>query len=349
MKKTLYVVTLEPIEQRYTKQWHGYWSKEFSKDFNVIYIDGPDMDDKIDKGRFLDINKTNYWKAVQVQKIAQLFMDDKIRDEDNFIFMDGWSFGITALKYMLQLNNIKSKIYTFLHAGSWDKHDFISQAGLGRWASYNECGWLRACDGHFVATKFHKQLINKHFNNAIKSNKIHIVGFPMNWDEEIRNELGFSITQEELNKSKKDLIVFPHRLDKEKQPEQFMRISKLFPKVEFVKTLDITKTKSEYYHLMVGAKIAFSSSLQETYGIGTVEAMFLGAIPLVPNRLSYVEMYDPIFRYKDIPEARQKIKYFIQNYNSEKVQDVLKKNINRIRKQSLESISKMAKVIQDDK
>ena len=111
MKHNLYVLTLEPIEQRYTKQWYQYFKPAFSKYFNVKYIDGDMTDDKIEKGRFLDINKTNIWKAKQTELISRLFYHDKVKDGDKFFFMDGWCFGITALKYMAQLNNIKVKIY----------------------------------------------------------------------------------------------------------------------------------------------------------------------------------------------------------------------------------------------
>ena len=34
MNRTLYVLTLAPIEQRYSKQWYTYWKKAFSKYFD---------------------------------------------------------------------------------------------------------------------------------------------------------------------------------------------------------------------------------------------------------------------------------------------------------------------------
>jgi len=88
----LYIITLEPIEQRYTKQWYKFWKDEFSKFFSkVIYIDGDPVSDKIENGRFLDINQTNIWKAEQVKKLAKLIGEGKVENHDQFIFMDGWS------------------------------------------------------------------------------------------------------------------------------------------------------------------------------------------------------------------------------------------------------------------
>jgi hypothetical protein len=340
--KKLYVITLEKIEQRYTSQWYNQFKHYFSKEFQVIYIDGKQMSDKIKKGKFLDVNRTNMWKAVQVEQMATLFDEEKIKDGDRFLFADGWHFGVTALKYMAQLQKIKIKIFLYMHAGTWDKHDFISQAGLGKWARYDEIAWLKACDGIFVATKFHKELILSSYGPNWKDipKKIHVVGFPMNWLETIEDNM----TKESV--VKEDLIVFPHRLDKEKQPLEFDKLRRIYPAYTFIKTLEVTKNKKEYYDLIKKAKIAFSASLQETYGIGEVESLILGCIPLVPDRLSYVEMYDKIFRYKDLTEAKFKIKYFMDTYDSnKKVQAIMKNNKDKLIKDSLDAFSKMSKVM----
>ena len=339
MKKKLYIITLEKIEKRYTSQWYDYFKKEFSKYFDVEYIDGKHTIDKIDRGRFLDINKTNLYKAQQVEVLSKLFMENKIKDGDSFLFLDGWNFAITALKYMIDLNNIKAKIYSFWHAGSWDEWDFISQKGLNKWCNFNEAGWLNACTCNFVATRFHKELILDYFGtNIVLSKKIKIVGFPMNWSDEIKSR------NVEV-KEKENIIVFPHRVDKEKAPEKFDKLAKKFPQYKFIKTMLVTKNKKDYYELLSKAKICFSGSKQETFGIGTVEAMLLGAVPLVPNRLSYIELYDPRFRYSNIEDAKLKIKYIMNNYNHKKLQDILKKNQNKIKEQSLDSIKKMAEAI----
>ena len=45
------------------------------------------------------------------------------------------------------------------------------------------------------------------------------------------------------------------------------------------------------------AKIVFSANLQETLGISMYEGALAGAIPIVPDRLSYSEMYTDDFKY----------------------------------------------------
>ncbi len=342
MKPNLYVLTLEPIEQRYTKQWYEYFKSAFSKYFDVKYIDGDMTDDKIEKGRFLDINKTNIWKAKQAELISRLFYHDKVKDGDRFFFADGWHFGITALKYMAQLNNIKIKIYAFWHAGTWDQYDFISQAGLCKWAFGNELGWLKACDYNFVSTMFHKKLITDYF--SAQKLRIEVVGFPMNWIKETNKKINKNV----LN-IKRNLIVFPHRLDKEKAPDVFDKLAKRMPEYEFIKTMEVTKDKKEYYNLIKHAKVVFSASLQETFGIGTVEAMMLGAIPIVPNRLSYPELYNTRFIYADLCDAEQKIRFIMNHYDeSEVLKDCLKENQDIIQNDSLDAINKIAKVMLDE-
>ena len=43
--------------------------------------------------------------------------------------------------------------------------------------------------------------------------------------------------------------------------------------------------------------MVFSANLQETYGISMIEGLICGAMPMVPDRLSYTEMYDAPFKY----------------------------------------------------
>ena len=41
----------------------------------------------------------------------------------------------------------------------------------------------------------------------------------------------------------------------------------------------------------------FSANTQETLGISPYEGVLVGAMPLVPDRLSYTEMYDDMWKY----------------------------------------------------
>jgi hypothetical protein len=56
-------------------------------------------------------------------------------------------------------------------------------------------------------------------------------------------------------------------------------------------------TKKQYHTLLGQAKMVFSANLQETLGISCYEGAVVDAIPMVPDRLSYSEMYFDTFKY----------------------------------------------------
>ena len=69
------------------------------------------------------------------------------------------------------------------------------------------------------------------------------------------------------------------------------------PEYEFVICQERQLTKNEYHNILGEAKIVFSANLQETLGISWYEGVIVGALPLVPDRLSYSEMAVPEFKY----------------------------------------------------
>jgi hypothetical protein len=125
---------------------------------------------------------------------------------------------------------------------------------------------------------------------------------------------------------KRNLILFPHRLAPEKQVEIFRDLAQALPQYEFVVCQDQQLTKDEYHTLLGQAKIVFSANLQETLGISCYEGALVDAIPLVPDRLSYSEMYTGILKYpseyteswdsyiKHKSEVIDMIVYHIENY-----------------------------------
>jgi hypothetical protein len=70
------------------------------------------------------------------------------------------------------------------------------------------------------------------------------------------------------------------------------------PDVEFIICQEKKLTKDEYHKLLGESMMVFSANLQETLGISAMEGVLVGAMPLLPNRLSYVEMYLRAFKYE---------------------------------------------------
>lgn len=299
---TVFVVDLEAVPTRYTGQWKSHVPELLRKaGMNVIVVDGPtNIPEATTPGAFLNFGGTNVYKAGQVAKLGRLFCDGLVQDGDYFLFTDAWHPGIINLKYMAELLQIKVKIGALWHAGSYDPADFLGRLiGDEPWVRHAEKSFFHAIDHNYFATSFHLDMFienllgideyrdsRKHY---IPSQKMVRTGWPM---EYMRDTLA-----PWRGMKKRDLIVFPHRIAPEKQVEIFRDLAESMPQYEWVVCQDQPLTKDQYHAMLGEAKIVFSCSLQETLGIGCYEGAELGAIPLVPDRLSYSEMYPQEYAY----------------------------------------------------
>jgi len=288
-------IPIESLEERYSADWNRWFPREFKK-LNVTYetIYGEELTSKIEQGAFLDVVGTNYFKASQIQKICQKIYSGEVKNGDVFLFHDLWFPGLESLAYIRDALDLDFKITGLLHAGTWDSQDFLSHKGMEKWARSLETSWFQFIDAVFVATEFHQDLIRKKRKGRCP---IYVTGFPI-YDEHSDSKV-----------KKENIIVFPHRLDSEKQPEEFDELENLFQflvagsgKWKFVKSKEVTSTKEEYYDLLNRSKIAVSCALQETWGIAMQEAVLAGCVPFVPDRLSYKELYPGLFRYENLED-----------------------------------------------
>ena len=316
-------VPIEPLEERYSQQWAKWWPREFNK-LNLTYhsVPGKTLTDTIEQGAFLDVIGTNYYKASQLQYIMSILYNGKVKPGDTFLFHDLWFPGLEMLAYVRDAMKLDFKITGILHAGTYDPHDFLSKAGMGFWGKLQEETWFRFVDQIYVATEFHKSLIMR--DRAVTGRRIKVTGLP------IFPEFDLGRLQEPEAFSKKDWCVFPHRLDAEKNPEYFDKLaieinSGISPGYRFFKTKDHWTNKGDYFRQLLQSKVAVSFADQETWGIAMQEAVFAGCIPLVPNRLSYQEMYLPEFRYDHHKQCEELCREYLLNYNNPTVQALLLK------------------------
>lgn len=305
---TVYLVDLEPVETRYTAQWKTHVPKLLEKaGHDVRTISGrEDIPSATTPGAFLNFGGTNIYKANQVETMGELFCSGTVKPGDHFLFTDAWHPGIINLKYMSELLQVPVTIHALWHAGSYDPQDFLGRLiGNVGWVRHAEKSFFHAIDHNYFATKFHVDMfVDNLLENGVKaenpwaeedkaslymSKKIIITGWPMEYmDQTLAPYKGMK---------KRDLIVFPHRIAPEKQVEIFRDLKEQLPQYEFVVCQDQELTKNEYHNLLGEAKIVFSASLQETLGIGCYEGSLVDAIPMVPDRLSYSEMYHDGFKY----------------------------------------------------
>lgn len=285
MKKTILLnIPIEPLEERYSKQWDNWFRQELEGTFaHVETIYGQESSGIIKTGSFLDVFETNQYKASQLQQII-----NHIEQNPDFryiiFFHDLWFPGLESLAYIRDGADVDIKITGCLHAGSYDPNDFLSRRLMGVWAEPLENSWFQIIDMIFVATKFHKKLLTD--NRCVNPDKIQVTGFPL-YDD-------FSYTT-----PKENIVVFPHRLDDEKQPKLFDKLADALKNTgwQFIKSKDICRNKKEYYDLLSRSKIAVSFALQETWGIAMQEAVYFLNIPICPASLSYPELYPHEFLY----------------------------------------------------
>ncbi len=305
---TIFLIDLETVETRYTGQWKSHVPALLrKKGHNVQVISGPeDIPSATTPGAFLNFGGTNIYKSSQVEQIGRLFCNGRIQSGDHFLFTDAWHPGIINLKYMSELLGIKVIIHALWHAGSYDPQDFLGRLiGKAKWVRHAEKSFFHAIDHNYFATDFHIKMFvdnlledgylsenpwyEEDFKDLLDSGKVIRTGWPMEYMEGTLNPY--------KGMTKRDLILFPHRIAPEKQVEIFRDLKEQLPQYEFIVCQDQQLTKNEYHNLLGESKLVFSANLQETLGISWYEGAIVDAIPMVPNRLSYSEMAFDTFKY----------------------------------------------------
>jgi hypothetical protein len=323
---TVFLIDLESVSTRYTGQWKTHIPKLLEKEgHNVHVITGPtDIPDATTPGAFLNFGGTNIYKASQVEAMARLFTQGEVKSGDHFIFTDAWHPGIVNLRYMSELLNIPVTTHGLWHAGSYDPEDFLGRLiGDKPWVRHAEKSFFFCYDHNYFATDFHIKMFAKNLFGVEDNGTNPYVtrtGWPMEYMDELLTPY--------KNLKKRDLILFPHRIAPEKQVDLFRSLATQLPQYEFVVCQDQQLSKHEYHTLLGEAKIVFSANLQETLGISCYEGAVVGAIPMVPDRLSYKEMYYSEFKYDSVftenlkmfernrPYLVKRVMWYMSNYDS---------------------------------
>jgi glycosyltransferase involved in cell wall biosynthesis len=335
---TIYIVDIEAVDTRYTKQWKEHLPKQLRHATNsdVVVISGGETPQATTPGAFLNFGGTNVYKSKQLEQIGEMFCKGEVKDGDYFLYTDAWNPTVIQLRYMAELLGVSIRIGGLWHAGSYDPHDFLGRLiGDAPWVRHAEKSMYYVYDQNFFATDFHAKLFHREMlNNGMPlenpwfdeeveelydDGKVVRAGWPM---EYLKNSLDSYKGME-----KRNLILFPHRIAPEKQVDIFRDLAEQLPEYEFVVCQERELTKNEYHNLLGEAKMVFSANLQETLGISWYEGALVDAIPMVPDRLSYSEMAVPEFTYPSAwtedyfayrtyrGEIVAKIRDYMENYN----------------------------------
>jgi len=295
---TVYIVDIEAVDTRYTKQWKTHLPEQLRAATNdqVVVISGGETPQATTPGAFLNFGGTNVYKSNQLAQIGEMFCNGTVKNGDYFLYTDAWNPTVIQLKYMASLLGVDIKIGGMWHAGSYDPQDFLGRLiGDAPWVRSAEHSMFSCYDHNFYATNFHIDLFAEEFFDwngrelRDANSSVVQVGWPMEYLE--------TALAPYKHMPKKDIVLFPHRIAPEKQVDIFKDLAKELPQYQFVVAQEQNLTKHEYHTLLAESKVVFSANLQETLGISWYEGALVDAIPMVPDRLSYSEMALPEFKY----------------------------------------------------
>jgi len=292
---TVYIVDIEAVDTRYTKQWKEHLPNQLKKYINidVKVISGGETPQATTPGAFLNFGGTNVYKSKQLETIGEMFCNGEIKNGDYFLYTDAWNPTVIQLRYMAELLGVNIRIGGLWHAGSYDPHDFLGRLiGDKPWVRNAERSMYECYDDNFFATDFHIDLFEESFREITVEHEPVRVGWPMEYLDS--NLFPYK------NMVKKNKILFPHRIAPEKQIEIFRDLADSMPQYEFIVCQERELSKNEYHNLLGEAKLVFSANLQETLGISWYEGALVDAIPMVPDRLSYSEMALDEFKYPSV-------------------------------------------------
>jgi glycosyltransferase involved in cell wall biosynthesis len=316
---TTYIVDIEAVDSRYTKQWKEHLPKQMANYIgqDVVVVSGGEVPQATTPGAFLNFAGTNNYKSQQMLEISRMFANGEIKDGDYFLYTDAWNPTVIQLRYMAELLGINIQCGGMWHAGSYDPADFLGRLiGAKPWVRHAEASMFECYDHNFFATQFHIDMFCKAFG-CEPNEKFIKVGWPMEYLKKVLKPF--------KDADKENIILFPHRIAPEKQPDMFRELAESMPQYKFVFAQETELTKKQYHELLAKSKLVFSANLQETLGISWYEGALVGTLPMVPNRLSYSEMATDEVLYPS--EWTDTYENFV--LNKEKVIDFIEKQMTR--------------------
>lgn len=306
MRKIIYL-PLEHIDMRYTV-FMDEQIEEFLNDSNLNYkriyplisgsnLTSPDL--------FLNAGYTIQFKNLQLRQVAKMYAKNEVNDGDIIFVSDLWMPGLESIAYLNHFYKKDVKIRGILHAGSFTDTDEVRK--LERWASLFENMIFDIVDKIYVASEFLKQDVLK--KRLVSADKLIVTPFLLDFK---------NLDKFKSYGDKENIVIFNGRHHPEKQPEKFLELKQYFnsrgKNWKFIDTHELQLPKDEYYKLLAKSKVVVSFALQENFGFGIAEAVYLGCLPVLPNRLVYPEMYGVEFLYDTDREMKYKVELMLATH-----------------------------------
>lgn len=296
MTVNIWIFSLEPLENRYTAQWHhwvpqglGSRVENLKLDCQVRQVDGVQNTAKTTAGGFLNFVDTNYWKSSQLCEFLTLHNQGMTTPHDVFLFTDAWNPVILQLRYISDLMGYNWKIHGLWHAGAYDPTDILGLKMQKPWPWHLERSVYYACDKNWFATEFHRRMFLNNLSIVARDeHRSGVSGQPH--DAIIKSMNALPVVENKKG------VIWPHRYNSDKQPEIAENLASTMD-VPWLLTQKLNLTKEQYYQTLVQHQVLFSCSLHENLGISVMEGVLAGVIPVLPRRCSYQDMYLDDFLY----------------------------------------------------
>lgn len=267
-----------PVFNRYTENWIDMWSQELSRlnvDFEIFgNKEVKHFDRNVSCNYFTDTAKSIIYECSQISAFATC-----IDEFTHLLVLDADFPGMVAsIIPTFKLMNKKLKCYTYLHAGSYCKGDVYTITKQTQTIKkHQEYAMLKTYDKIFVASKYHKSIIKKYFNETF--NNIIITGMPID-REWIVNTVEYTPFKE------KEGIFIAGRI------EQCNRELIDLIKEEFADDCNvydsynspIFSNRLDFLNFVNKRKVVVSIKTEDTFGLIPAEASILGSFVLIPAK-----------------------------------------------------------------
>jgi glycosyltransferase involved in cell wall biosynthesis len=145
------------------------------------------------------------------------------------------------------------------------------------------------------------------------------------WGFDKNHEMFFSVL-EELDDMGLDFHLAIMGENFGKIPQEFKKAEKKFS--DRILQFGYVPSREEYEKWLKRGAVVISSAMQENFGMSVIEAMIMGCVPLLPDRLSYPEIlpeeFHEHFLYKSRQDLIEKLFIVISDYKRyEEIQDRL--------------------------
>lgn len=319
--KVIVVGNLESESEFCSDKWITHRVLDILKGNNVKFVE-------VISAPFSEIYFSTETKIMELKVKTTLSIVEMVDDGDIIYFTNCWDTAIPLLKRHLNMVGMKSvKLVGLL------QHTIASISDLAprdrTMLLQLEDTIIECLDVVMVATEYGlSQIKNK---KALESGKIIVSALPVIYPSTTGNGMELPVDMSSL-KPKDPVVAFTNSWVKGKRPQDFIDVCKMVKsknakarfivlhpnvlssedffvdsakdaRVEFI----LCPTKKEYWENLVTVTHIFSSSPAEDFDYSVLDAVLLGAVPIVPNHSCYSFMYPQVFQYPNLDTAAFKI------------------------------------------